>query len=312
MQEFTRKSEAERGLGEKIRSLKVERKAVILAHNYQRAEVQDIADYVGDSFELSQIAAGTDASVIVFCGVLFMAETAAILSPEKLVLLPEIDAGCNLADMVTAEQLREKKKQLPGVAVVCYVNTSAEVKAECDACCTSANAVEIVDSIEAKEVLFVPDQCLGHFVALHVSKKVHLWKGFCPSHWRILPEDIMQRRKEYPLARVVVHTECTPQVIALADAALGTAGMIRYAGQEDVTQMVVGTELGMLHRLRKEYPHKLFVSASQRAICPNMKLITLESVLWSLQDLSPQISIPEEIRRKARISVDRMLELGRK
>ena len=296
---------------EKISALKKERNAVILAHNYQLGEVQDIADFVGDSLELSQDAAETGAGVIVFCGVRFMAETASILCPEKVVLLPDVNAGCLLADMITAEQLRAKKKEHPQAVVVCYVNSPAEVKAESDICCTSANAVRVVESLDAREILFVPDQYLGHYVSTKTGKKMILWPGFCPTHARIRPEKIRELKREYPQAKVVVHPECTPEVIALADEVLSTGGMCRYAQRDDVREMIVGTELGIIHRLKKENPGKRFIPVSEQAICPDMKLITLEKVLWSLEDMSPEVKVPEGIRLKAKAAVDKMLKIGR-
>ena len=298
-------------LKEKIISLKTRRNAVILAHNYQLGEIQDIADFVGDSLELSQKAAKTDADVIVFCGVHFMAETASILSPDKIVLLPDIHAGCPMADMITAEGLRERKRELPGASVVCYINSSAEVKAESDVCCTSANAVKVIESLDAEEILFVPDQYLGHYVSTKVNKKMVLWPGFCPTHIRIQPQYITNLRREYPQAKVVVHPECRPEVIALADEVLSTGGLCRYAGRSEVKEIIVGTEIGIIHRLRKENPGKKFIPASEQAVCPRMKLITLESVLWSLQEMTPEIKVPEEIRLKAKVAVDKMLEIGR-
>jgi len=299
-------------LTERILRLKRERNAVILVHNYQLGEVQDIADFVGDSLELSQKAAKTEADVIdviVFCGVHFMAETAAILCPDKTVLLPDENAGCPMADMLTAEQLRQKKKELPNATVVCYVNSTAEVKAESDICCTSANAVEVVESLENDEILFVPDQYLGDYVSTRTDKKLHLWPGYCPTHVRILPRDIIRLKQEYPQAKAVVHPECRPEVIAVADEVLSTGGMIRYARRKDVGEMIVGTELGIIHRLRKENPGKRFIPVSEQAICPNMKLITLEKVLWSLEEMSPEIKVPEAIRLKAKTAVDRMLAI---
>jgi quinolinate synthase len=295
-------------LVEKISALKKRRDAVILVHNYQLGEVQDIADFVGDSLELSQRAAETDAGVIVFCGVQFMAETASILCPEKVVLLPDINAGCPLADMITAERLRAKKKEHPQAVVVCYINSSAEVKAESDVCCTSANAVKVVESLDAREILFVPDQYLGHYVSARTGKKMILWPGFCPTHVRIKPERIKELKREYPQAKVVVHPECTPEVIALADEVLSTGGMCRYARRDEVREMVVGTEVGIIHRLRKENPGKRFIPASEQAICPDMKLITLEKVLWSLEKMSPEVKVPEGIRLRAKAAVDKMLE----
>ncbi len=298
-------------LKEKIISLKKRRNAIILAHNYQLGEIQDIADFVGDSLELSQKAAQTEADVIVFCGVHFMAETASILSPDKIVLLPDIHAGCPMADMITAEGLRERKRELPGVTVVCYINSSAEVKAESDVCCTSANAVKVIESLDAEEILFVPDQYLGHYVSTKTDKKMILWPGFCPTHLRIQPENLTRLRQEYPRAKVVVHPECRPEVIALTDEVLSTGGICRYARQEDVTQMIVGTELGIIHRLRKENPSKKFIPASEQAVCPRMKLITLENILWFLEEMTPEVKVPDEIRLKAKAAVDKMLEIGR-
>jgi len=296
---------------EKISALKKRRNAVILAHNYQLGEVQDIADFVGDSLDLSQRAAETAAGVIVFCGVHFMAETASILCPEKVVLLPDRNAGCPLADMITAERLRVKKKEHPQAVVVCYINSSAEVKAESDVCCTSANAVKVVESLDAREILFVPDQYLGHYVSTRTGKKMILWPGFCPTHVRIKPERIKELKREYPQAKVVVHPECTPEVIALADEVLSTSGMCRYAQRDEVREMVVGTEVGIIHRLKKENPGKRFIPISEQAICPNMKLITLEKVLWSLEDMDPEVKVPEGIRLKAKAAVDKMLKIGR-
>ena len=299
------------GLVEKILNLKKKRNAVILAHNYQPGEVQDIADFVGDSLGLSQNAAKTDAGVIVFCGVHFMAETAAILCPDKTVLLPDINAGCPMADMITAERLKKKKEEFPNATVVCYVNSTAEVKAESDICCTSANALDVVESLDAQEILFVPDQYLGHYISTQTDKKMILWPGYCPIHVIIRPEHIEQLRQEHPQARVVVHPECRPEVIALADEVLSTGGMCRYARRSEVKEMIVGTEVGIIHRLKKENPGKNFFPVSDKAICPNMKLITLEKVLWSLEDMTPEVKVPEEIRLKAKEAVDRMLEIGR-
>ena len=296
---------------EKILSLKKRRGAVILAHNYQLGEVQDIADFVGDSLELSQNAAKTNADVIVFCGVHFMAETASILCPDKIALLPDIHAGCPMANMITAEGLRERKRGLPGAIVVCYINSSAEVKAESDICCTSANAVKVIESLDAEEILFVPDQYLGHYISTKTDKKMILWPGFCPTHIRIQPQYITNLRQEHPQAKVAVHPECRPEVIALADEVLSTGELCRYANRSEVKEMIVGTEIGIIHRLRKENPGKKFIPASEQAICPRMKLITLESVLWSLQEMTPEVKVPEEIRLKAKVAVDKMLEIGR-
>jgi quinolinate synthase len=294
---------------ERIARLKEERNAVILAHNYQRGEVQDIADFVGDSLELSQNAAKTDAEVIVFCGVHFMAETASILCPERSVLLPDKNAGCPMANMITAEELIRRKKDLPGAAVVCYVNSTAAVKAESDICCTSANAVKVIQKLDAWEILFIPDQYLGQYVSTQTEKKMHFWPGYCPTHMKILPNHITRLRQKHPQAKVVVHPECRPDVIGLADEVLSTGGMCRYAGREDVSQMIVGTETGIIHRLRKENPGKEFIPASERAVCPNMKLITLHKVLRSLEEMKPEVKVPEEIRLQAKTAVDRMLQV---
>jgi quinolinate synthase len=294
---------------ERILGLKKEKKAVILVHNYQRPEVQDIGDFVGDSLELSQKAAATDAEVIVFCGVHFMAETAAILSPQKIVLLPDARSGCPMADMITAEQLRKKKKELPNATVVTYINSSAEVKAESDYCCTSANGVKVVQNLDSEEILFVPDQYLGDFISRKTGKKMTLWPGYCPTHVKILAEDIIQRKQEYPRAHVVVHPECRPDVIDLADETLSTSGIIRYAARDDVSELIVGTEVEILHRLKKENPGKTFIAASAKAICPNMKRITLDKVVNSLETMSPRVEVPQEIRVRAKAAVDRMLAM---
>ena len=296
-------------LKEKILSLKQRKNAIILVHNYQRGEVQDIADFVGDSLELSQKAAKTDADVIVFCGVHFMAETASILCPDKTVLLPDINAGCPMANMITEESLREKREQHPKAVVVCYVNTTADVKAESDICCTSANAVRIVAKLaDAEEIIFVPDQYLGKYVTSQTGREMILWPGFCPTHVRIQPQEISELKAEYPQAKAIIHPECKPEVTALADGVLSTGGMIRFAHETEAEEIIVGTEIGIIHRLKKENPEKKFIPASLQAICPNMKLITLETILRSLEDMSNQIKVPEEIRRRAKAAVDKMIE----
>ncbi len=302
--------DSDASLIEKIQQLKKQRNAIILAHNYQLAEVQDIADFVGDSLELSQNAAETDAEVIVFCGVDFMAETASIICPDKIVLHPALDARCPMAAMITAEQLRQKKKEHPDATVICYINSSAEVKAECDIICTSANALKLVQGItNGKEILFVPDQYLGHYIATKTGKQIVLWPGFCATHIRIQAQDITRLRQEYPQAKVMVHPECRPEVIALADEVFSTGGMIRYARTTDAKEIVVGTEVGIIHRLRKENPGKKFIPVSEQAICPRMKLITLENILWSLEEMAPEIKVPEDIRLRAKAAVDEMLRV---
>ncbi len=295
----------------RIQVLKKAKNAIILAHNYQPADVQDAADFVGDSLELSQKAAHTNADVIVFCGVHFMAETASILSPHKKVLLPELSAGCPMANMVTADKLREKKKELPKATVVSYINTTAAVKAESDICCTSSNAIEVVDSLPGDEVLFVPDKYLGQYVAARVkNKKFTFWPGFCPVHAGIKPEAVLKLKKEYPRAKVVVHPECRPEVAELADEILSTSGMCRYAGLPEVTQMIVVTEIGIIHRLQKENPKKQFIPVSSAAVCPTMKLITPEKIIRSLETLTPEVKVPESIRTKAIGAVNKMLRIG--
>jgi quinolinate synthase len=296
-------------LGEQILKLKNERNAVILVHNYQRSEVQDIADFVGDSLELSRLAAQTTADVIVFCGVHFMAETASILCPDKTVLLPDKSAGCPMADMINADQLRQKKREMPGATVVTYINSSAAVKADSDYCCTSANGVKVVESLGDTEILFIPDQYLGRYIMSRTGRKMSLWPGYCPTHARIEPQDILRQKEAHPQAKVVVHPECRPEVIALADEALSTSGMVRYAGREDVSEVIVGTEVEIIHRLKKENPGKTFIPVSDQAVCPNMKLITPEKVLRSLEEMSPVVKVPEDIRLRAQDAVDRMLAI---
>ncbi len=298
-------------LRDRILSLKGKRRAVILAHNYQLGEVQDVADCVGDSLDLSQKAAKTDAEVVVFCGVHFMAETASILCPDKTVLLPDINAGCPMANMITAGELRERRKQLPDAAVVCYINSSAEVKAESDICCTSANAVKVVESLDANVILCVPDQYLGHYISTKTDKKIILWPGYCPTHARIVPWEITMLKQDYPKAKVIVHPECRAAVISLADEVLSTSGMVKFSRETEAKEIIIGTEVGIIHRLQNENPDKKFIAASKRAVCPNMKRITLEKILWSLEEMMPQVRVPEEIRLKAKSAVDKMLEIGR-
>ncbi|MBU0951370.1 MAG: quinolinate synthase NadA [Elusimicrobia bacterium] len=294
---------------EKIQELKTKRNAVILVHNYQLPEVQDIADLSGDSLELSRKAAKTDADVIVFCGVHFMAETAAILSPDKTILLPDANAGCPLANTITSEDVRSLKKKYPGVPVVSYVNTSAAVKAETDIACTSANAEKVIASLKEKEVIFVPDKYLASYVQSKSDKKIIMWNGYCPTHLKILPEDIKKLKTKYPDSKVLVHPECHMEVVKLADEVLSTSGMIRYAKESNLKTFIIGTEVGLLHKLKKDNPDKVFVPASELAVCPNMKLITLEKVLWSLEEMKPEVKVSKETREKALKSVNRMIEI---
>ncbi len=294
----------------KIETLKKEKNAVILAHNYQIPEVQDVADAVGDSLGLSVQAAKTDADVIVFCGVYFMAETAKILAPAKRVLIPDRNAGCPMADMINASQLRELKGKHPGARTICYMNTTAEVKAECDLCCTSSNATKIVNTEFSpdEEVIFVPDKYLAHYVATQAGREFIYWRGFCPTHARILPEDIDRQRQLHPEAEVLVHPECIPLVIDRADHVLSTEGICRQASAGEAREYIIGTEIGILHRLKKENPGKIFYAASERAVCPNMKLITMEKVWWSLEEMTHEVTVLPEVMDRARGSLQRMLK----
>jgi quinolinate synthase len=298
---------------QKIENLKKRKKAVILAHNFQLGEVQDIADFVGDSLEIARKASEEiEANIIVVCGVNFVAEAVAILCPEKIVLLPDLNAACPMADMITAERLREEKKKYPGAAVVCHLKSPAEVKAESDVCCTSGNAVSVIENLNGVEqVIFVPDQYLGDYVCMQTGREMVLWPGYCPGHYKIDPEDIVRQKTEHPQAKLVVHPGCTPQVRALADAVLSTAEIIRFARETPDREIIVGTEIGILHRLRKENPGKQFIPASKRAVCGKMKLITLETILWSLESVIYQIKIPDIVRLKAKTAIDRMLDIQR-
>ncbi|MFN0118628.1 MAG: quinolinate synthase NadA [Elusimicrobiota bacterium] len=299
-------------LKEKIQKLKIERNAVIIAHNYELPEVQDVADFVGDSLGLSQKAAATDADVIVFCGVHFMAETAAILAPQKKVLIPDLGAGCSLAATITADDLRRWKAEHPGAVVVTYVNSTAEVKAESDYCCTSSNAVKVVESISPeKEILFAPDMFLGQWVRMKTGRTVHLWPGSCHVHHRIKTDDIKALKVEHPKAEFVMHPECgcMSTCLPLADKVLSTEGMVRYAKESPAKEMIVATENGILHRMKKENPEKIFYPSTETAVCEFMKMITLEKVLWSLEDLKYQVSVPADIAKKAKVAIDRMVSI---
>jgi quinolinate synthase len=297
---------------QQIRELLKQHNAVLLAHNYMRDEVQEIADITGDSLGLSMEAAKTDADVIVFCGVHFMAESAAILSPGKKVLLPRPDAGCPMADMVTAEDLQTLKAKHPGVPVVTYVNSSADVKAESDICCTSANAIKVVRSLKEEKLIFVPDRNLGRWVAKFVPEKQFIyWEGFCPTHERMTVEAVMQKKTEHPDALFICHPESAPEVTALSDYACSTSAMYDYCRTSPATKFIIGTEAGILYKLRLENPGKEFILASPALFCPNMKLTSLEDVLYSLQTLSPVITVSEDVRIRARAALDRMLAVPR-
>jgi quinolinate synthase len=293
----------------RLQKLKEANDAVILAHNYQRAEVQDAADYVGDSFELSKIASELTCATIVFCGVDFMAEIAAILSPDKEVLLPVKDAMCPMSKMMDRNNVRKLKKRYPKTPVVCYVNTSADVKAECDVCCTSANAIKIINELDADRILFVPDRNLGDYLASKTDKEVISWDGFCPTHQMITLGDVLIKRQEQPDCKIVVHPECRPEVIAAADYVYGTGGMLRYAARSDARHIAIGTEVGMLHRLATQVPNKEF-SALTNAICPNMKRTNLEDVIRALEQKKHRITVPEDVRKDAKKALDKMLEMG--
>jgi quinolinate synthase len=294
----------------KIEQLKNKRNAVILAHNYQPGEIQELADFTGDSLGLSIEASKTEADVIVFCGVHFMAETAAILSPKKTVLLPDKTAGCPMADMAEADQLQELKQKHPDEIVVCYVNSSAEVKAISDYCCTSSNAVEVVDSLSAdKEIIFVPDQHLGQHVADKTGRKLIFWPGYCPSHVIITEEEVLEAKTKFPDAIVMAHPECSEPVKELADELLSTGQMMKFVQNSNAERFIVATESGMNYALKKARPDAEFIPASEKAVCPNMKKITLDKIVASLEDMKYVIKVDEPIRQKARKSLDRMVQI---
>lgn len=297
-------------LQEEVLELKRELNAIIVAHNYQRSEVQDIADFTGDSLELARKCVGIKAKVIVFCGVLFMAETAAILNPGTMVLLSHRDAGCPLADTIDVDSLREWKGRYPEAAVVAYVNTTAAIKAESDICCTSANGAEVVNAIPDEEILFIPDKNLGHYVSTKTDKKLILYPGFCATHDNLSVEEVKAARQRYPQAKVLVHPECRPEVIELADAALSTSQMLRYAKGSNARIFLIGTEEGMLYPLRKQNPDKEFHLISASLVCPDMKKTTLETVIETMKARKNIVTVPEEIRVRAKKAIDRMLAIG--
>lgn len=295
----------------RIRELARERDAVLIAHNYQRPEVQDVADFTGDSLGLSRQAAATDASVIVFAGVHFMAETAKILAPDKRVLLPEPRAGCPMADMITGEKLAAWRAEHPGVPVVTYVNSSAEVKSHSDVCVTSANAVEVVRALGAERILFAPDRNLGAWVARSLPDvEVLLWEGWCPTHDEVTVEQVEAARAEHPAARVMAHPECRPEVVDLADAVLSTSQMLRYAATEPADEFVVITESGLTHALRKAAPGKWFFELRPRMLCPNMKLTTLAKIHDALVHDRFAVEVPADVAARARLAVERMVAIG--
>jgi quinolinate synthase len=303
---------ADDGLVRRIAELKRERHAVIMAHNYQAGAVQDVADFVGDSLALAQQAAKVEsAETLVLCGVTFMAETAKLVNPERTVLIPDANAGCPMANMITPRELAEARARHPSAKVVCYVNSSAETKAMSDICCTSANAVQVVDSIPpGVPVLFVPDQSLGDYVSQQLDRELILWPGYCPTHHRILPEQIRKRRAEHPDALVLVHPECTGDVRRLADFVGSTSQILAFVRDSGAEAVIIGTELGICHTLEKENPGKTIVHVSPLADCPNMKLTTLEKILWSLEGMQYEVTIPEAIAGPARQAIERMLALA--
>jgi len=297
---------------QEIRQLAKQRNALILAHNYQRDEIQEIADLTGDSLGLSLAAAQTEKDVIVFCGVHFMAESAAILAPGKTVLLPRLDAGCPMADMITAEGLREMKQQYPEATVVTYVNSTAATKAETDICCTSANAVQVVRSLPPGEIIFAPDRNLGRYVASRCPERTfHFWPGFCPTHENLRPAAIKKIMAAHPGAPFIAHPECQPDVLELADHICSTSGMYEYVRNHPGPKFIIGTEMGILYRMRKENPDKEFILASDVLICPNMKLIGLEDLRDSLLNMAPRVTVPQDIAERARVALERMLAVPR-
>jgi quinolinate synthase len=303
-------SEVEINLKEEIKRLKDSRKAVILVHNYQSAEIQEIADYLGDSLDLSRRASKLPHKVIVFCGVKFMAESAKVLAPQKTVLLPSYDAGCPLADMITVDELREMKKEYPKAKVVCYVNTAAEIKAESDICCTSANAVSVVNSLKAKQVIFVPDRNLANYVSKHSKKDIIPWNGFCYVHEFIEKSEIEELKKLHPKAKVVVHPETKPEVVDIADYVLGTGGMVKLAKESKHKEFIIGTEEGLVIRLRRENPRKQFYLPARKPICSNMKKTHLEDVYYSLRDMKYRVELDKQVIKKAKKSLQKMISIG--
>jgi quinolinate synthase len=296
-------------IAQEIKALLKERNAILLAHNYQRPEIQDIADLTGDSLELSIKAAKTDADVIVFCGVHFMAETASIASPDKTVLIPRLDAGCPMADMITPEALTAKLGELGEMPVVTYVNSTASVKAHSTICCTSANAVAVVKSLAEDEILMTPDRNLCQYAASKSSKRIHCWDGYCPIHDRLSAEEVLKAKAAHPEALFMAHPECRPEVLALADAALSTSGMLNFAKDSDRQSFIVGTEEGLIHPLRKANPNKSFYRVSESLVCEDMKRTTLGDVLRAITDMTHEVKVPEKVRLPASKAVNRMLEI---
>jgi len=301
-----------KALQKQIRQLLMEKHAILLVHNYQRPEIQDIADLTGDSLGLSIEAAKTEAEMIVFCGVHFMAETASILCPDKVVLLPVLSAGCPMADMITPESLAEKKGELPGVPVVTYVNSSASVKAESDICCTSANAIKVVNSLAGYDtVLMTPDKNLARYTQRYTDKRIVYWEGFCPYHDRLTAEQVRTVKNDHPQALFLAHPECRPEVIDLADEVKSTSGMLDYARKSRNKEFIIGTETGIIHTLKTQNPDKVFVAADEGMICSDMKKIRLPDIVKAISTSSPVVKVEEDIRVRAKRAVERMLKVPR-
>lgn len=299
-----------KSIQEQIKLLLKEKNAILLAHNYQLPEVQDIADLCGDSLELSIKASSTDADVIVFCGVHFMAETAAILSPEKKVLLPALDAGCPMANMISAEELRRKRAEMPDAVVISYVNTTAEVKAYTDICCTSANVIKVANSVDpSKSIFMTPDRNLAMYTKNNTDRQITFWNGYCPVHNNLTVEQILKTKKEHPDAIFMAHPECPPQILDMADEIKSTSGMIAYATQSNNKEFIIGTEVGILYPLSKANPDKLFFPADQGMVCPDMKKTGLGEILKALQEMQQEVKVPDKIRTMAKDAVDRMLAI---
>lgn len=304
-----RKQEQNRQLRERLMELKKERNAIILAHYYQRDEIQEVADFRGDSFLLAQKAAETDADTIVFCGVHFMGESAKILAPNKTVIIPDERAGCPMADMVNVEGLRELKRKHPNAKVVTYINSSAEIKAETDIVCTSANAVKVIQSVDADEIIWVPDKNLGDYVSKFTDKKMIIWEGYCNTHDMLTVKDVVEMRAQYPNAQFVVHPECRPEVVKMADFVGSTTAIIKYCRESEHQEFIVGTEDGTGYQLRKDSPNKTFHFASKYLVCPNMKVNNLKKLVRCLETMQPQIHVPEDVAAKARLALERMLQV---
>ncbi len=304
-----RKAVQQQELKERIAQLKKERNAIILAHYYQRDEIQEVADFRGDSFLLAQKAASTDADVIVFCGVHFMGESAKILAPNKTVLIPDERAGCPMADMVNVDGLRALKKKHPNAKVVAYINTSAEVKSETDICCTSANAIKVINSVDSDEIIWVPDKNLGDYVSKFTDKKMIIWEGYCNTHDMLTVKDVEEMKAQYPNAQFVVHPECRPEVVKLGDFVGSTTAIIKYCRESDCQEFIVGTEDGTGYQLRLDSPNKKFHFATKYLVCPNMKVNNLKKVVKCLETNQPQIYVPPQVAGKARASLERMLQV---